>query len=82
MAQSEHDLFMVAVEKPVVQLAQFGPAQVSDVNCRECYDTGVAGGSAWTAGSRCEACRGAGALTRFLRAIRLGNLLAAPQRTL
>jgi hypothetical protein len=73
---------MAVVEKPVVQLAQFGPSQLSDVKCRECYDSGIAGGSAWTAGSRCEACRGPGPVTRFLRAIRLGDLLAAPQRTL
>ena len=52
------------------------------LNCRHCYDTGFAGGSPWTAGSRCEACRGAGPVVRFLRAVGLGSLVAAPQRTI
>ena len=74
--------FMVAVEKTGVQQARFGPPRISDVQCRECYDTGIAGGSAWTAGSRCEACQGPALFTRLLRSVGLGDLFAASQRTL
>ena len=73
---------MATAERQRVEYAQFGMPQLSDVNCRHCYDTGFAGGSPWTAGSRCEACRGAGPVVRFLRAIGLGSLVAAPQRTI
>jgi len=62
--------------------AQFGPSRISQVSCHECYDTGVAGGSAWTAGARCEACQGPGLLTRLVRLLGLGELLAAPPRSL
>jgi hypothetical protein len=62
--------------------AQFGPPRVSEVACRECYDTGIAGGSAWTAGSRCEACQGPGPLTRLIRLLGLGDVLAAPPRSM
>jgi len=70
------------VQAPIVQRAQFGPPQLSDVECRECYDTGLSGGSAWTAGTRCEACRGPGVVTRILRSAGLGELLAARPRRL
>jgi hypothetical protein len=66
----------------VTNQAQFGPPMLSDVACRECYDTGRSGGSGWTGGERCEACRGPGLVTRFLRAVGLGELLAAPPREL
>ena len=64
------------------ETAQFGPPQLSPVACLECYDTGRAGGSQYTAGSRCEVCRGPGPLTRLIRAVGLGELLADPPRTL
>lgn len=73
---------MAATLKPVVEHARFGPPQISDVACRECYDTGLVGGSAWTAGARCEQCRGPGVMTRLLRALGLGEILAAPTREL
>jgi len=73
---------MATLEVPVASQAQFGPPMLSDVDCRGCYDTGRSGGSAWTAGERCEACRGPGLVTRFLRAVGLGELLAAPPREL
>jgi hypothetical protein len=65
-----------------VETAQFGESRLSDVACLECFDTGRSGGSQYTAGSRCEACRGPGPVTRLLRAVGLGELLAAPPRTL
>ena len=73
---------MATVLSTKPQQAEFGPFELSDVACRECYDTGITGGSAWTAGSRCEACRGPGPVTRLLRAVRLGDLLAAQRRAL
>jgi hypothetical protein len=58
---------MVAMLKPAVQVqAQFGPSKLSAVSCVECYDTGLAGGSAWTAGTRCTACRGLSPISRLL----------------
>ena len=73
---------MVAVEKPNAQRAEFGQPVVHAVTSAECLDTGYAGGSAWTAPSRCEACRGPSLATRFLRAVGLGELLAAHPREL
>ena len=73
---------MATVLSTKPQQAEFGPFELSDVACRECYDTGRSGGSAWTAGERCEACLGPGVVTRLLRAVGLGELLAAPPRTL
>jgi DnaJ-class molecular chaperone len=70
----------VAVEARTVERAQFGAPVVHDVACPECLDTGHAGGSAWTGASRCEACRGPGLVTRVLRAVGLGEFLAAPPR--
>jgi hypothetical protein len=73
---------MVAVEKPTVECADFGRPVVHAVECVECLDTGYAGGSAWTAPSRCEACRGPSLTARILRAVGLGELLAAQPREL
>jgi DnaJ-class molecular chaperone len=73
---------MAVAEQIQVKRAEFGAPLLSDVNCRECYDTGLSGGSQYTAGTRCEACRGPGAVTRFIRAIGLGEFLAASPREL
>jgi len=80
MRHDEDDTRVAAIEAPVVRHAQFGPPLLSDTACPECYDTGRSGGSAWTAGERCEVCRGLGSGTRLLRAIGLGGILAARPR--
>jgi len=57
--------------KPVTSTAaQFGAPKVTEVSCVHCYDTGLAGGSAWTAGTRCTECRGQHPLSRLLSAFR------------
>jgi hypothetical protein len=74
---------MSALAAPLAtRQAEFGPPVVRDVLCQECLDTGIAGGSAWTAGVRCEECRGPSLLTRVLRRIPLGEILAARPRTI
>jgi hypothetical protein len=74
---------MAAIEAPViVEYAQFGPPQLSDVDCTYCFDSGRMGGSGYHVGSRCEYCRGPGLGRRLLRAVGLGELLAAPPREL
>jgi hypothetical protein len=71
----------IAVESPQ-ETARFGESKLSPVACLECYDTGLAGGSQYSAGTRCESCRGPGIVRRALRLIGLEELLAAPTRTL
>jgi hypothetical protein len=62
--------------------AEFGQPIIRKVLCQECLDTGIAGGSAWTAAVRCEECHGPTLLTRLLRRTPLGEILAAPPRTI
>jgi hypothetical protein len=58
---------MVAMLKPIEPLvAQFGAPKLSDVSCVHCYDTGLTDGSAWSAGTRCTACRGPHPVSRLL----------------
>jgi len=62
---------MVAMLKPVEPLvAQFGAPRVTEVSCVHCYDTGLAGGSAWTAGTRCTECRGPHPIGRLFSALK------------
>ena len=73
---------MAAVEVPRVEQAQFLASRLGEYDCLRCFDTGHEGGSGFHVGPRCEWCRGPALLTRLLRAVGLGELLAAPSREL
>jgi hypothetical protein len=59
---------MLKTAEPLV--AQFGAPKLTEVSCVHCYDTGLTGGSAWTAGTRCTECRGPYPIGRLLSLFR------------